>query len=303
MQPQERVLLDFIHNSAKLKPGQIIIGEKRHPRLIKKVYPEPDYVKKYKRKVAFFKVACLLKGRCVIVINGRTYALKPGDLCIIRPGADNYESYFRKNTGYEIAWFLHMKVSNLKVNFTRYSPDSSWKMLAFMNFNYTPEKYFTLEDIFTLKKAEQTFENIKARVMAWLACLPEKMKDKGYFTVKRTPEYDKQIQVKENRISAAIEFVDKHYKEDITLEEVATQVSLGRNYFSNLFSEVSNLTLSEYISILRFREAALLIRETSFSINEIGYKVGYKDPAFFRRMFKKHTGLAPLKYRNRELLP
>ena len=303
MKNLEQILEGLIENCGKLTPAQVIIGQKEHARRINKNYPIPEYIQKYRHESTFIKMACLLKGRCVIVIDGKTYALKPGDICVIRPGVYYFESYYKENTGYELVWLFYINVRHLKVNYTAYDPEAGWKLLASLTFKTRAEKYFILETIFTPGKKRQPPLNIRARLKEWFLYLREKIAKKEFTAINFTGAYSRALALKEKRLTKAITYVENHYREDISLKEVAQQVSLSRAYFSSLFAEVYNHALFEYVAVLRLNEAYSLIHNTGLSINEIAYKVGYHDPAFFRRIFKKYTGVSPVKLREKEFAP
>ena len=55
----------------------------------------------------------------------------------------------------------------------------------------------------------------------------------------------------------------------------------------------------DYVHTLRIEEARHILESSSVGIDEVGYSVGYDDPTFFRRLFKRHTGLTPAAYRRK----
>jgi AraC family L-rhamnose operon transcriptional activator RhaR len=94
-----------------------------------------------------------------------------------------------------------------------------------------------------------------------------------------------------------IEFMKKHYRHEIKLEELAAMTFLSRNYFCTCFKENTGLTVLEYIQNLRIEEACSLLMEKDRKIIDIAESVGYRDLKFFNRLFKKITGKTPSGYR------
>lgn len=88
-------------------------------------------------------------------------------------------------------------------------------------------------------------------------------------------------------------YIEDHFSESITLEDVAAIVHLSPNYFSNLFKEEFGETFIEFLTKTRMHYAKLLIEENKYSLKEICFKVGYKDPNYFSRVFKKHYQTSP----------
>jgi two-component system, response regulator YesN len=95
----------------------------------------------------------------------------------------------------------------------------------------------------------------------------------------------------------AKEYIDEHFAEAITLEEAAEHVGLSPYYFSKLFKDRFGITFIDYITEIRMKRAKELMENPDVSIKEVCYTVGYKDPNYFSRVFKKYTGLTPSEYR------
>lgn len=98
-------------------------------------------------------------------------------------------------------------------------------------------------------------------------------------------------------IRRAKEYVKSHYALPITLEEVADFVKYNPSYLSTAFKKHTGQNFSEYLSEVRMEEAKLLLRTSQLSIMEISEKIGYSDSKYFRKLFKKLTGIKPSDYR------
>lgn len=94
-------------------------------------------------------------------------------------------------------------------------------------------------------------------------------------------------------------YIQEHYRRDISMEQAAEHVNLSPYYFSKLFKEQTGETFIDYVTGLRIERAKKLIGQEELSLKEICYEVGYKDPNYFSRVFKKITGLTPSEYRQR----
>lgn len=98
-------------------------------------------------------------------------------------------------------------------------------------------------------------------------------------------------------ISHARSFIDSHYSSDISLDDVSRAVNISPYYFSKLFKEESGVTFIEYLTGLRIRQAKKLLSDPSIAVKDIGNAVGYQDPNYFSRIFRRATGLSPSEYR------
>lgn len=100
------------------------------------------------------------------------------------------------------------------------------------------------------------------------------------------------------QISQAAEFIKINYKKDISLDDVAKAVSLSPYYLSKLFKSVTGENFIDYLTKYRLSLAETLLRENTFNIGEVCFKVGYNDPNYFSRLFKKYYHMNPSDYKN-----
>ncbi len=94
-------------------------------------------------------------------------------------------------------------------------------------------------------------------------------------------------------------FIEKNYNTEITLEEVAHHIGVSPYYFSKIFKAYFGKNYMDYLTDLRIEKAKDMMRNGVDSIKEICYEVGYNDPNYFSRVFKKVEGVTPSEYKNR----
>jgi len=98
-------------------------------------------------------------------------------------------------------------------------------------------------------------------------------------------------------ILEAQNWLASHYSVASPAEEMVKRSRLAQRTFKRRFSKATGLAPVVYVQHLRVEEAKRQLERTKASIDEISWKVGYEDPAFFRRLFKRITGLTPGSYR------
>lgn len=98
-------------------------------------------------------------------------------------------------------------------------------------------------------------------------------------------------------IRFAKQYIQKHFSQPITLEEVSDATGFSVNYFSTLFKKETGEGFSKYLTRVRMEEARSLLRETRLSVAEICKQVGYVDIKHFTHTFKAATGLTPGEFR------
>lgn len=101
-------------------------------------------------------------------------------------------------------------------------------------------------------------------------------------------------------IDKAINYINLHYAEKITLESVAAYVNKSRNYFSHLFKNETGMTFVEYVNLVRINEAKKMLDTTSLMIYEISQLVGFLDYKYFSTTFKSIVGCSPKQYKSRK---
>jgi len=103
----------------------------------------------------------------------------------------------------------------------------------------------------------------------------------------------------ENRplpLRKAVLFIDSHYHEPIQLSAAAEQCDVSPAYLSRLFSEHLHMSFVDYITHIRIRKAEEMLKKRAATVKETAYAVGYHDPNYFSKIFKKYTGRTPSSY-------
>lgn len=94
-----------------------------------------------------------------------------------------------------------------------------------------------------------------------------------------------------------LDYLDKHYGENINLNLVADKLNLSPGYLSTFFKEKQGINFSDYLNNLRISHAKELLMNVDLRIQEIALQVGYLNVNSFIRMFKRASGLTPGEYR------
>ncbi len=103
----------------------------------------------------------------------------------------------------------------------------------------------------------------------------------------------------DEQIKKAQEFIEKNYKDKISVDKLAEIVSISRRNLERRFKKATANTVAEYAQRVKIEAAKASLENSRQSINEVMYDVGYNDIKAFRSTFKKVTGLSPIEYRNK----
>ena len=95
------------------------------------------------------------------------------------------------------------------------------------------------------------------------------------------------------------QYIEKNYNQSLTLESLAKLFHFHPSYLSSYFSKHTKLGVNEYLHQVRITRAKELLKNGRLSVSSISEKVGYSDPSYFTKVFKKNVGISPRIYRKR----
>jgi two-component system response regulator YesN len=140
-----------------------------------------------------------------------------------------------------------------------------------------------------------------------LRVMTEKLKKKGLLpektfseTPKKSGEEEKvsEEQAGSFLVNSAISYMKKHYKQKLTLTEVAENVYVSQWHLSKLLNRHTGQSFSELLNTIRVDEAKKLLKNPALRIGDIAEAVGFLDMTHFSRVFKKLVGISANEYRN-----
>ncbi len=99
------------------------------------------------------------------------------------------------------------------------------------------------------------------------------------------------------RFLRARRFIEEHYREALTLADVALVAGCSTPHFCAEFKRYFGSSAVAYAIQLRMEEARFLLRDVNLNVGEVAARVGVEDPYYFSRVFKKQFGLSPLQMR------
>jgi AraC family transcriptional activator of pobA len=98
-------------------------------------------------------------------------------------------------------------------------------------------------------------------------------------------------------LAEVFSFIEDHYYEPISLRDVARAVSLSRGHLTTVVRRKTGRTVQEWIAERRMAEARRLLVETDLTVEDVGRRVGYGEPSYFVRSFRRAHGSTPLNWR------
>ncbi len=140
------------------------------------------------------------------------------------------------------------------------------------------------EDVFSELKNIETRGEARKYIRGYLFEILEALKEQRS---SKTPDL----------LDKAVRFVHENYCDNLTLEDVANEVGFSTYYFGKLFKKTFGVTFTDYLTSFRIAQAKELLKDPLLTVKGITYRVGFMDPNYFTRVFKKLEGQTPTEYR------
>jgi transcriptional regulator GlxA family with amidase domain len=101
---------------------------------------------------------------------------------------------------------------------------------------------------------------------------------------------------KDPEIQSIQDWLESHFYKPFTIEHLSHRVNMCARNFKRRFKEATGFPPIKYLQMLRVEEAKRLLEQKNYNIDEIAINIGYEDSSFFRKIFKRYTGLSPKAY-------
>ncbi|MEK4851700.1 AraC family transcriptional regulator [Paenibacillus sp. FSL H7-0756] len=137
------------------------------------------------------------------------------------------------------------------------------------------------------KSTGEETEDISMLLLQLLSCLGTGEQSLIHAGDKRQLRYSEQI----------MNWIEAHYHEEISLEQLAAETHLSKSYVSRIFHQETGGRLVDYLTARRLKQACRLLETTDLTVERIGSAVGFPNPSYFNQLFKRVLGLSPLQYR------
>ena len=98
-------------------------------------------------------------------------------------------------------------------------------------------------------------------------------------------------------MNVAVRYFHENYNKPICIEDYASDHNMSVSWFIRNFKEYTQMTPAQYILSLRISNAQTLLESTNYNVTEIADIVGYDNPLYFSRIFKKQSGMSPSEFR------
>lgn len=247
----------------------------------------------------FIEIALILSGEGHFVLGGKWYPVKKGDVLLINPGIQHQCTYSSAEAPLEEFYvaFTDIHIRDMERNQILFPGHECLIRPG--------EKTFvTLSRLCSLIKTESTscqpgrYFMLKAYVTQMILLL---YREQVVAPVTIEEGYEFESTNKKYVVEQIIDYLDCHYNEKISLDQIARNMYLSPFYISKIFkSETGDTPINHLIKIRMEKARLLLDKQKDASIQDIALCVGYDDAYHFSKLFKKHFGESPSKYRKKQ---
>lgn len=152
-------------------------------------------------------------------------------------------------------------------------------------------------------------EGVRALVDNRIESKGDQLKETGYLYLllgqmvkayEESLDYNTDLIELNRHVKIAVNYMEKHYMHDITIQDVAEHVGIDRTQLYRVFYMDMEMGPKEYLLKMRIEKACVMLRNTEHSIKHIGLSVGYRDPYQFSKIFKKWIGSSPREFRKQD---
>lgn len=226
-----------------------------------------------------FLIHYILSGKGVYRVDGREYALGAGDLFIVYPGVP-IKYWADAENPWEYAWvgFNGSEADYLlrRTGLSREEPSR----------HYDDSRIAAALSAITQARGTALYHQARmiGRLYELLSLLLELSGDTG-----RTPEgFD--------YVGSAVKFIACNYAASIDVAAIAQAVGVSRSHLYRVFMKGMGATPNEYLTRFRVSQACGLLRGGALPVGLVANSVGYEDPLYFSRVFKRIMGVSPRAY-------
>lgn len=241
----------------------------------------------------FYEIHFFVSGEGTHVLNGESYPIVPGTLFFVTP-TDLHELIPKVGHVFELYNFIFCE-EFLSQDFY----DMVFTHSRELHTCCMGESYDNIEREFIRIQSET--REIRAGSTRIIQGAVERILIDLMRSTASSDEVGKfgSLQVSQHRaIQKALVYINHHFREKLTLPDVARQAQLSANYFSECFREVTGTQFQSYIQGLRLRFARSLVRATDLPITDICFASGFNTLAHFERAFRQKFGMSPRSMRD-----
>lgn len=231
-----------------------------------------------------FQMLYVASGKGHFFFNGEEKIVSAGHMVFYRP--KETQKYVYYGTDQTEVYWVHFTGSKVKDIMRKYGISDDMHILyAGISLEYV--KIFK-QMISELQQCQDYSEEILPMLLQQLFILLYRY---------TTKEHKLKNDYLETEMELAMKFFNENYNTPINIDAYAASRGMSISWFIRNFKKYTTTTPMQYIVSLRITNAQILLETTNYNVTEIANIVGYDNPLYFSRIFKKYKGVSPSEYR------
>ena len=240
----------------------------------------------------FLSIHYVVSGHCMFEVDGHEYPAKKDDVIIINPGVSHH-SIPLENTD---CVMFYLGIDDL---FIKGYPKNFIPICHAVTpvRKYIHELYTCYHSIISVQEKKETLWSLMAKQLS-LQFLVILLKELSPQATNNLSDYFHLETYDKATIAQTItNYFQENYMKKISIEEIAKSTYLSTTYITKIYKEITGDTPINYLINLRMEKAREILSEGHFSIQTVAKRVGYDDPYYFSKLFKKKFGYSPSSFK------
>ena len=232
-----------------------------------------------------YQLLYIVSGKGHFYFHGEDRVVYAGRMVLIQPRQEQHYEYFGEDKP-EVYW-VHFTGSDVKNILRSYNIPMDDPI--FYSGASSAYSYLFKEMIHELQNCKTGYEDLLTMYLRQIFLLVQRTRQEERPTVSTYIQEEMEF---------ARRYFNEHYNEPISIQDYAESRNMSVCYFQRNFKQIVKHTPMQYLLTIRVNNAASLLETTDYSMAEIAAIVGYEDPLYFSRLFRKIKGVSPRDYRN-----
>lgn len=231
-----------------------------------------------------YQLLYIASGKAHFYFQGHEEIVTAGNMVIYRPKEE--QRYYYYGIDHTEVYWVHFTGNDVKNLLRKYNiPDHTHVIHTGISLDY---KKIYLRMIQELKLCKPHYEEVLAHHLELLLIMISRLRESK-------PRHKNTYLIDE--MDHSVTYFHNNYNKPISIEEHAHRHGMSVSWFIRNFKEYTGTTPAQYILSLRISNAQSLLESTSYNVTEIANIVGYDNPLYFSRLFKKQCGVSPSEFR------
>lgn len=267
----------------KLKTYTSELSDKKGFELFKRLIPQGTVYPLHWHN--FFEFEIIVSGEGTHTYNSTIYNVKKGSACMM-----GYYDFHALNAATDVVLYcIHFDETIIDNNLSRFLATSFNKFHC----DFTDEDTQKIENILKRLDSETTKNEPFSEIM-----IKNLVSEIVIEMIRKST--DNEPQSAPLAVWQTMAYVNANFREHITLESIAEELSFSPNYLGHIFKQQTGSGFNEYLNNMRLKYACNLLTVSDLPVKEIAFESGYSSIEYFMHIFKKKIMMTPGEYRKRE---